>query len=148
MPPLITDEQKDDLAARRRRKEAREAAAARNSKVSASLPSEVAQTSHPERHRRERWHRGNGDERGIGERIDRDAFHRPGHRPQVAEHAQLVDTRKHAFEARTGREMTDENIWLAERRKEQQALGKIIAAIADPRAEAQAVRGAGAHKHR
>jgi hypothetical protein len=43
--------------------------------------------------------------------------------------------------------MTDDNIWLAERRKEQRALGKIIAAVSDPQAGAQAVRGAGARKH-
>jgi hypothetical protein len=36
MPPLITDEQRDDLAARRRRKEAQGAAAARNGKASTS----------------------------------------------------------------------------------------------------------------
>lgn len=39
--------------------------------------------------------------------------------------------------------MTDENIWLAERRKEQRALRKIIAAVTDPQADSQAVRGAG-----
>jgi integrase len=69
------------------------------------------------------------------------------HEQQLNLVAQLIDTRKQAFEARTGREMTDENIWLVERRKEQQALGKIIAAVSDPQAEAQAVRGAGARKH-
>ena len=42
--------------------------------------------------------------------------------------------------------MTDENVWLAERRREQQALGRIIAAVSDPRTEAHAVRGAGARK--
>jgi integrase len=69
------------------------------------------------------------------------------HEQQLNLVAELIDTRKQAFEARTGREMTDENIWLAERRKEQQALGKIIAAVSDPQADAQAVRGAGARKH-
>lgn len=43
--------------------------------------------------------------------------------------------------------LADENIWLAERRKEQHALGKMIAAVSDPQAEAQAVRGAGGRKH-
>jgi hypothetical protein len=43
--------------------------------------------------------------------------------------------------------MTDENIWLAERRREQHALGKIIAAVSDPQADARAVRGAGARRH-
>jgi hypothetical protein len=65
------------------------------------------------------------------------------HQQQLDLVGQLIDTRKQAFQARTGREMTDENIWLAERRKERQALGKIIAAVSDPQAEAQAVRGAG-----
>ena len=65
------------------------------------------------------------------------------HEQQLDLLAQLIDTRKQAFEARTGREMPDENIWLAERRKEQQALRKIIAAVTDPQADSQAVRGAG-----
>ena len=69
------------------------------------------------------------------------------HQQQLDLVGQLIDTRKQAFLARTGLEMTDENIWLAERRKEQHALGKIISAVSDPQAEAQAVRGAGARKH-
>ncbi len=42
--------------------------------------------------------------------------------------------------------MTDENIWLAERRKEQHALCKIIATVSNPQADTQAVHGAGTHK--
>lgn len=76
---------------------------------------------------------------------DRSYLHE--HEQQLDVLGSLIATRKQAFEARTGREMTDENIWLAERRKEQHALGKIITAVADPQAEAQAVRGAGVHKH-
>ena len=76
-----------------------------------------------------------------------DRSYLPEHEQQLDLLAQLIDTRKQAFEARTGREMTDENIWLAERRKEQQALGKIIAAVADPQADSQAVRGAGTRGH-
>jgi hypothetical protein len=65
------------------------------------------------------------------------------HQQQLDLVGQLIDTRKQAFQARTGREMTDENIWLAERRKEQQALTKIISIVSTPEAATQAVRGAG-----
>jgi len=65
------------------------------------------------------------------------------HEQQLDLLAKLIDTRKQAFEARTGLEMTNENIWLAERRKEQLALTKIIAAVTGPEADGQAVRGAG-----
>jgi hypothetical protein len=57
-----------------------------------------------------------------------DRSYLPDHDQQLDLLGKLIDTRKQAFEARTGREMPEENIWLAERRKEQQALGKIIAA--------------------
>jgi integrase len=76
-----------------------------------------------------------------------DRSYLPEHQQQLDLVGQLIDARKQAFEARTGREMTDENIWLAERRKEQRALVKIIAAVSDPQAETQAVRGAGTRKH-
>jgi hypothetical protein len=76
-----------------------------------------------------------------------DRSYLPEHQQQLDLVGQLIDTRKQAFEARTGRETTDENIWLAERRKEQRALRKIIAAVSAQQAEAQAVRGAGARKH-
>jgi Phage integrase family len=66
------------------------------------------------------------------------------HEQQLDLLSQLIQTRKQASEARTGREMTDQNVWLAERRKEQQALSKIIAAVTDPQADGQAVRAAGA----
>jgi hypothetical protein len=76
-----------------------------------------------------------------------DRSHLLEHEQQLDLVGQLIDTRKQAFAARTGREMTDENIWLAERHKEQRALGNFIAAVSDPQVEIQAVRGAGAHKH-
>jgi integrase len=72
-----------------------------------------------------------------------DRSYLPEHQQQLDLVGQLIDTRKQAFQARTGREMTDENIWLAERRKEQQALTTIMAAVTSPEAEDQAVRGAG-----
>ena len=81
------------------------------------------------------------------EKFATDRSYLPEHEQQLDLLAQLIDTRKQAFEARTGHEMTDENIWLAERRKEQQALGKIIATVADPQADNQAVRGAGTGGH-
>jgi integrase len=76
-----------------------------------------------------------------------DRSYLPEHRQQLDLLAQLIDTRKQAFEARTGREMTDENVWLAERRKEQRALVEIIAAVTDPQTDNQAVRGAGTRGH-
>ena len=81
------------------------------------------------------------------EKFATDRSYLPEHEQQLDLLAQLIDTRKQAFEARTGHEMTDENIWLAERRKEQQALGKIITAVIDPQADNQAVRGAGTRGH-
>ncbi len=72
-----------------------------------------------------------------------DRSYLPEHEQQLDLLARLIDTRKRAFEARTGREMPDENIWLTERRKEQQALTKILAAVARPETDTQAVRGAG-----
>jgi integrase len=76
-----------------------------------------------------------------------DRSYLPEHQQQLDLLGQLIQTRKQAFQARTGREMTDENIWLAERHKEQQALGQIIAAVSDPRTDTQAVRGAGTRGH-
>jgi hypothetical protein len=76
-----------------------------------------------------------------------DRSYLPEHQQQLDLLAQLIDRRKQAFEARTGREMTDENIWLAERRKEQQALVNVIAAVTDPAADNHAVRGAGTRGH-
>ena len=72
-----------------------------------------------------------------------DRSYLPEHEQQLDLVGQLIETRKQAFQARTGREMTDENVWLAERRKEQSALAKIITVVSNPGAEDQAVRGAG-----
>jgi hypothetical protein len=65
------------------------------------------------------------------------------HEQQLELLGQLIQTRKQAFQARSGREMPEENIWLSERHREQQALTKIIAAVTDPMADRQAVHGAG-----
>ena len=69
------------------------------------------------------------------------------HEQQLDLLGQLIQTRKQAFQVRTGREMTDENVWLAERRKEQQALTNIITIVSKPEAEDQAIRGAGTRGH-
>jgi hypothetical protein len=61
-----------------------------------------------------------------------------------AEH--LIDERRAAFQARTGQEMSEANIWLAGRRQEQDALGRIILKLEQARPSdgtVQAVRGAG-----
>jgi integrase len=76
-----------------------------------------------------------------------DRSYLPEHQQQLDLLGQLIETRKHAFEARTGRKMTDENIWLAERRKEQQALTTIIATVTSPEADGRAVRSAGTSRH-
>jgi len=57
-----------------------------------------------------------------------------------------VERRREAFRAKTGREMSEDNIWLAQRRQEQRALRKILAALEQPALDAangQAIRGAG-----
>ncbi|MBF6072863.1 tyrosine-type recombinase/integrase [Nocardia farcinica] len=59
---------------------------------------------------------------------------------------QLITDRQRAFKARTGKEMEPENIWLAGRLQEREALDRIIDVIdraADTSSTRQAVRGAG-----
>ncbi|MBW8090827.1 MULTISPECIES: hypothetical protein [Streptomyces] len=58
----------------------------------------------------------------------------------------LIDERQNAFAARTGQPMGEDNIWLAGRRQEQDALGRIILKLEQTRladGPPQAVRGAG-----
>ncbi|MDN3058985.1 hypothetical protein PH213_31500 [Streptomyces sp. SRF1] len=58
----------------------------------------------------------------------------------------LIDERQNAFAARTGQPMGEDNIWLAGRRREQDALGRIILKLEQTRladGPPQAVRGAG-----
>ena len=67
------------------------------------------------------------------------------HTQQLARLGELIEHRREAFRAKTGREMSDENVWLAQRRQAQRALQKSIAALDHPDLDAdQAVRGAGA----
>jgi integrase len=66
------------------------------------------------------------------------------HTQQLTRLGELIDHRREAFRAKTGREMSDENVWLAQRRQEQRALQTIIAALKHPDLGADhAVRGAG-----
>lgn len=75
-----------------------------------------------------------------------DATFLPELRTQQARTEQLIDDRREAFEARTGPQMSRDNIRLAGRRQEQDALGRIILTLEHirlPDTTIQAVRGAG-----
>lgn len=65
---------------------------------------------------------------------------------QMARTGQLIDERRAAFKARTGQEMSEDNIWLTGRRQEHDALGRIIVKLDQTRladGTVRAVRGAG-----
>src|SRR5207248_723908 len=75
-----------------------------------------------------------------------DATYLTEHSQQLARLDQLIEHRREAFRAKTGREMSDDNVWLAQRRQERRALQKIITILAQPELSAdsgQAIRGAG-----
>ena len=75
-----------------------------------------------------------------------DATFLPELQTQRARTGQLIDQRRTAFEARTGQQMSEDNIWLAGRRQEQDALGRIILTLEHTRpadGTVPAVRGAG-----
>src|SRR6202158_1875045 len=76
-----------------------------------------------------------------------DATFLPDLKIQQTRTSQLVEERRQAFRTRTGQEMSDDNIWLAGRRQEKDALGRIIFALEETRpagdGTVQAVRGAG-----
>ena len=55
-----------------------------------------------------------------------DATFLPELQDQMARTGQLIDQRCAAFQARTGHQMSKDNIWLAGRRQEHDALGRII----------------------
>jgi hypothetical protein len=64
----------------------------------------------------------------------------------MARTAQLIDQRRAAFHARTGQQMSEDNIWLTGRRQEHDALDRIIVTLEQIRpadGTAQAARGAG-----
>jgi hypothetical protein len=59
---------------------------------------------------------------------------------------QLIADRQKAFTARTGQPMSEDNVWLAGRRQEQDDLGRIVLKLEQTRladGPPQAVRGAG-----
>jgi integrase len=75
-----------------------------------------------------------------------DATFLPELRTQQAHTRQLIDERRTAFAARTGQQMSEDNIWLAGRRQEHDALGRIILTLEHTRpahGTGSAVRGAG-----
>lgn len=75
-----------------------------------------------------------------------DASFLPELQAQQHRTARLIDERREAFKARTGQEMSPDNVWLAGRLQEHDALGRIIVKIEQTRPAddtVQAVRGAG-----
>jgi integrase len=75
-----------------------------------------------------------------------DATFLPRLRTQMVRTGQLIDERCAAFKARTGQQMGEDNVWLAGRRQEQRALGRIIVKLEHTRladGTVQAIRGAG-----
>src|SRR5713226_5746483 len=76
-----------------------------------------------------------------------DATFLPELTAQQARTQQLIGERREAFRARTGQELGNDNVWLAGRRQEQDALGRIIIKLEQARladGSIQALRGAGA----
>lgn len=75
-----------------------------------------------------------------------DATFLPDLRTQRARTEQLIEERRAAFQARTGQQMSEDNIWLAGRRQERDALGRIILTLEHARladGTLHAIRGAG-----
>ena len=72
-----------------------------------------------------------------------DASYLPEHQQQLGKLVELIEQRQTLFEQRTGQSMSEDNVWLQGRRREQRALTKIITALQDPAAAERSVRGAG-----
>jgi hypothetical protein len=74
-----------------------------------------------------------------------DATHLDDHQHQLARLTELIETRAAAFQRKTGREMTDDNVWLQQRHRERRALERVIAALNQPELETPttSIRGAG-----
>ena len=75
-----------------------------------------------------------------------DASFLPELQTQQDRTAELIDQRRTAFLARTGEQMGEDNIWLAGRRQEHDALGRVIVTLEQIRladGTVHAVRGAG-----
>lgn len=69
---------------------------------------------------------GKGNARSTCDKFAADATFLPELKIQQTRIRQLVEERPRAFRTRTGQEMSDDNIWLAGRRQEKDALGRII----------------------
>ena len=74
-----------------------------------------------------------------------DASYLGEHEQQLAKLDALIEQRKAIFQAKTGQEMSDSNVWLEQRLTERRALQKIIAALKTPAlsGERPGVQGAG-----
>jgi hypothetical protein len=80
------------------------------------------------------------------EKFTTDASFLPELQTQQLRTGQLIDERRQAFKTRTGQQMSPDNVWLAGRLQEQDALGRIIIRIEQTRladGSVHAVRGAG-----
>jgi hypothetical protein len=76
-----------------------------------------------------------------------DASHVGDHRQQLLQIKSLVRDRSDRFRERMGTEMSEDNVWLKERRREERALERIIEALEQPEMpDDQAIRGAGAEE--
>ena len=76
-----------------------------------------------------------------------DATFLPELTTQLTRTEQLIIQRREAFSARTGQDLSEDNVWLAGRRQEQDALGRIIVRLEQTRradGSVQALRGSGA----
>jgi integrase len=72
-----------------------------------------------------------------------DATFLPELQTQLTRTGQLITERRQAFKTRTGQDMSEDNVWLAGRYQERDALGRIILTLGDTRLADRAVRGAG-----
>jgi hypothetical protein len=80
------------------------------------------------------------------EKFATDASFLPELTAQRTRTEKLIDERRSAFHARTGQELGEDNVWLAGRRQEHDALGRIILKLEQTRladGTVQALRGAG-----
>jgi integrase len=75
-----------------------------------------------------------------------DATFLPELHTQMVRTGQLIRDRREAFKTRTGRELGDDNVWLAARRQEHDSLGRIVLKLEHTRltgGTVQAIRGVG-----
>jgi hypothetical protein len=87
---------------------------------------------------------------GWCDKFATDASFLPELRTQLDRTAKLITERQTVFRARTGLEMSEDNVWLAGRRQEHDALGRVILTLERTRladGTTQAIRGAGVDAH-